>query len=130
MVAELFTLDFVLIMLGVGALAAAGAGALGANTVLQSIIFGVVSLLGLVTVRPMIRRRLQGDPEFDTPMGIEAIEGTEAIVVEPVSRDAGMIKIGGELWSARCRDATQIIEVGQRVRVVRIEGATAFVWKE
>jgi membrane protein implicated in regulation of membrane protease activity len=128
-VAELFTLDFVLVMFAAGAFAAAGSGLLGANVLVQVIVFAATSTLGLAAVRPAIKHRFHrgADPAV---MGVEAIEGTEAIVVEEVGQDTGMVKIGGELWRARAYDATQSIETGAKVRVVEVKGATALVWKE
>ena len=41
-----------------------------------------------------------------------------------------MVKIGGELWSARPYDVRQTFAEGTLVRVVEIRGATALVWKE
>jgi membrane protein implicated in regulation of membrane protease activity len=127
-IAELFTLDFVLIMLATGAVAAAGAGLLFPLPV-QLVVFAVVSALGLGAVRPAIKRRLhQGaDPAV---MGVDALEGAEATVIEQVAEGRGMVKIGGELWSARPYDSTQVIEAGAQVRVVEVKGATALVWKE
>ena len=39
---------------------------------------------------------------------MEAIEGAEALVMEQVDAEQGMVKIDGELWTARPYDATQI----------------------
>lgn len=128
-VAELFTLDFVLVMLASGAFAAALAGLFDASVPIQVLIFGVVSTLGLVAVRPAIKKRLHRGAEPAT-MGVEAIEGTEATVIEQVAEGRGMVKIGGELWSARPYDSTQIMEPGDQVRVIEVKGATAMVWKE
>jgi membrane protein implicated in regulation of membrane protease activity len=128
-VAELFTLDFVLVMFAAGAFAAATAGLVGAPVVAQAIIFAATSALGLAAVRPAIKRRLHRGSE-PAVMGVEAIEGTQAIVIEEVGDDRGMVKIGGELWRARAYDATQVIEAGAQVRVVEVKGATALVWKE
>ncbi len=127
--AELFTLDFVLIMLATGAFAAAGVGALGAGVLIQVVVFALVSTFGVAVARPAIKRMVHRGAD-DAPMGMEAIEGTVATVVDQVSADSGMIKIGGELWSARAFDATQVLEPGQQVRVVEIKGATALVWRE
>jgi membrane protein implicated in regulation of membrane protease activity len=127
-IAELFTLDFVLIMLATGALAAAAAGIVFPLPV-QLVVFAVVSALGLSAVRPAIRRHLHrgADPAV---MGLEALEGAEATVIEQVAEGRGMVKIGGELWSARPYDSTQVIDAGAQVRVVEVKGATALVWKE
>jgi membrane protein implicated in regulation of membrane protease activity len=127
--AELFTLDFVLIMLAGGAFAAAAVGLAGVPIPIQAIVFAVVSTLGLAAVRPAIKRHLHrgSDPAL---MGVDALEGTEATVVEEVADGRGMVKIGGELWSARPYDLTQVLEAGMQVRVVEVKGATALVWKE
>ncbi len=128
-IAELFTLDFVLIMLASGALAAAAARLREVPIPIQVLIFAIVSGLGLFAVRPAIKKRLHrgADPAV---MGIEALEGTEVTVGERVEPDGGMVKIGGELWRARPFDATQVFEVGDQVRVIEVKGATALVWKD
>ena len=127
-IAELFTLDFVLIMLAVGAFAAGVVG-LVLPVPVQVVAFAAVSVLGLVAVRPAIKRHLHrgADPAV---MGMDAIEGAEATVVEEIAEGRGMVKIAGELWSARAYDAIQVIEAGAQVRVVEVKGATALVWKE
>jgi membrane protein implicated in regulation of membrane protease activity len=38
-----------------------------------------------------------------------------------------MVKIGGEVWTARPYDEEQAFEPGTRVEVLKIEGATALV---
>ena len=63
-------------------------------------------------------------------MGLDAIEGADATVIEQVAQGRGMVRIGGELWQARPYDATQVIEAGAHVRVVELNGATALVWQE
>jgi membrane protein implicated in regulation of membrane protease activity len=128
-VAEVVTTTFVLLMFAIGAFAAAGAAALGANEPVQAIVFAVVSALSFVAVRPTLRRYMRRD-ERDTQMGVEAIEGSMALVMESVDNDSGMIKIDGELWRARPYDVTQTFEKGERVRVIEIKGATAMVWKD
>lgn len=127
-VAELFTLDLVLIMLAGGAFAAAAVG-LVAPIPVQVAVFAVVSTLGLVAVRPVIKKHLQQASDR-TPMGVDAIEGAEATVIEEVAEGRGMVKIGGELWSARPYDATQVFDIGSQVRVIQVKGATALVWRE
>jgi membrane protein implicated in regulation of membrane protease activity len=127
--AEIFTTTFVLLMFAIGAFAAAGAAALGANEPIQAAVFAVVSALSFVAVRPTLRRYMNRD-ERDTQMGVEALEGSMALVLEDVDNDSGMIKIDGELWRARPYDSTQVFSKGERVRVIEIKGATAMVWKD
>jgi membrane protein implicated in regulation of membrane protease activity len=130
-IAELFTVTLVLVMLAGGAFAAAIAAALGANVPVQAAVFAVVSAASLIAVRPVIQRHRRPASETgEEPFGVEAITGTTALVLEQVDNDHGMIKIDGELWTARPYDATQVIEPGQRVRVIEVKGATALVWRD
>jgi membrane protein implicated in regulation of membrane protease activity len=55
--------------------------------------------------------------------------GSSATVLEQVDRDGGRVKIGGEVWSARSYDEEQVIEPGDHVEVLKIDGATALVAK-
>ncbi|MDG4840395.1 NfeD family protein [Micromonospora sp. WMMD967] len=130
-VAEIFTTTLFLIMFGVGAFAAAGAAALGAPVAVQALVFAVVSALSLVVARPVIRRHQR--PALDSgeqPFGVEAIEGSTALVLERVDAEHGLVKIDGELWTARSYDTTQVHDPGQRVRVIKVRGATALVWQD
>jgi len=126
--AELFTLDFVLIMLAGGAFAAAATG-LVLPLPFQLAVFAAVSTLGVLAVRPAIKRRLHRNAE-PAVMGLDAVEGTEATVIEQVAEGRGMVKIDGTHWQARPYDATQVIDAGTQVRVVEVKGATALVWRE
>jgi len=90
----------------------------------------LVAALTVVGVRPAIQRRMVDPDAAGVPMGIDAIRGASALVVEEVDADHGMIKIDGELWRARPYDATQSFAAGERVRVIEIKGATAMVWKD
>ncbi|MFR9778321.1 NfeD family protein [Micromonospora sp. MS34] len=130
-VAEIFTTTLFLIMFAAGAFAAAGAAALGAPVALQAVIFAVVSALTVAVVRPVIRRHaLPALESGEQPFGVEAIEGATALVLEPVDAERGLVKIDGELWSARSYDATQSYAAGERVQVIKVRGATALVWQD
>jgi membrane protein implicated in regulation of membrane protease activity len=128
-IAEIFSLDLVLIMFAAGALAAAGTAAVVDNLFVQALVFALVSVLALVVARPMAQRKLH--PTSDgTRTGIDAIKGSSAVVLELVDEHSGLVKIGGEEWTARVFDATQILEPGQKVQVIDIKGATALVWRQ
>jgi membrane protein implicated in regulation of membrane protease activity len=130
-IGEAFTAAFLIIFFAVGALAAAGAAALGAPVLVQAIVFAVVSALTVGAIRPMIVRHQQGAIESgETPFGMQAIEGARATVLEEVGTDHGLVKIDGELWQARVMDHTEKYQPGQRVRVVKVNGATAIVWRD
>ncbi len=56
-------------------------------------------------------------------VGPEALIGAEGVVVLPCRPD-GQVRLGGELWHARCDEGA---DVGDRVRVDRLEGLTLVV---
>ena len=130
-IGEAFTATLLVIMFSAGALAAAAAAGLGAPVLLQVIVFALVSGLSVGAVRPIIIRHARAalDPA-ETPVGLTAMEGTHAVVLEEVDGDRGMIKIDGELWQARSFDGNEKYLPGERVRVLRLNGATAIVWRD
>ncbi|MEH1059168.1 NfeD family protein [Micromonospora sp. CPCC 206171] len=130
-VAEIFTTTFFLIMFAAGAFAAAGAAALGAPVPVQALVFAAVSVLSVALVRPVIARHARSALETgEQAFGVEALEGATALVLERVDDGRGLVKIDGELWSARAYDATQSFEPGERVQVIKVRGATALVWQD
>jgi membrane protein implicated in regulation of membrane protease activity len=130
-IGEAFTATFLLIMFAAGALAAAGAAALGGGLLLQVIVFAVVSGLSMAAIRPIIVRHARPAVETgETPIGMEALEGSHGTVLEEVDADRGLIKIDGELWQARAFDGNEKYIPGERVRVLRVRGATAIVWRD
>lgn len=130
-VAEIFTTTLFLIMFSAGAFAAAIAAGLGAPVLAQVLIFTVVSALTVAVARPTIRRHLASPTDSGTPpFGVGAIEGSTAEVLEAVDAARGLVKIDGELWSARSFDTTQTFDPGDRVQVIQVRGATALVWRD
>ncbi|MGH3975162.1 MAG: NfeD family protein [Pseudonocardiaceae bacterium] len=126
-VAEVLSADFVLIMLGAGALVAAGSAALGASLWLEIAAFAGTSIALITLARPVLKRRLH---TARVPTNTEALVGDKAVVVNTVDAHGGKVKLRGELWSARAFDETEILEPGQRVTVMNISGATAIVLGE
>jgi membrane protein implicated in regulation of membrane protease activity len=130
-IAEAFTATLFIIFFAVGALFAAGAAALGAPLLLQVVIFALTSGLSVAALRPMIAKHLKLNAETpDTMFGLEALQGGHGTVLEEINVDRGMIKIDGELWQARAFDHNEIYLPGERVRVIKVIGATAIVWRE
>lgn len=130
-VAEAFTGTLVLIMLAAGGVAAAIAAGFGAGLPVQIGTFVVVSALSLAVLRPIIRKHmLPAIAGADETIGMKAMEGAPGTVLEKVTTDGGLVKVDGELWTARVFDATQEIEPGERIRVIEVRGATAMVWRD
>ncbi|MEU7764754.1 NfeD family protein [Nocardia sp. NPDC049190] len=126
--AEMLTGDFTLLMLGVAALGTAGIAAVAdTSPVADALVFAVMSAVLFLGVRPIIRRRFGTPPP--TPTNVDALPGKTALVLEQVAAQSGQVKLGGEVWTARPMDVTEVYEPGTTVYVMKIDGATAVVWK-
>jgi membrane protein implicated in regulation of membrane protease activity len=124
-VAEIMTTTLAFGLIAAGAVVAGVVGVAGAGLPFQLIAFAVASAAGLGVVRPIAIRHIKQPPLLRT--GTSALVGRSAKVVEEVTDDGGKVRIGGELWSARPYDESQVIPVGSTVDVFAIEGATALV---
>ncbi|WP_026554741.1 NfeD family protein [Arthrobacter sp. 35W] len=124
-VIEMLTLDLYFILMSAGALAAAIAFLLGAPFWLQIVVFSVVAIAMTIFVRPVAIAHLRKGPR-EQRTNIDRLIGHSAVVVSPVSADGGLVKIGGDTWTARIRTG-ELLPVGQDVEVAAIEGATAIV---
>ena len=124
-VAEIMTTTLAFGLIAVGAVVAGVVGVAGAGLPFQLIAFAVASAAGLGVVRPIAVRHIKQPPLLRT--GTSALVGRSAKVVEEITDDGGKVRIGGELWSARSYDESQVFPVGSSVDVFAIEGATALV---
>jgi inner membrane protein len=128
MVAEIFTLGFVLFWFGIGALIAALAGFLGVGFVGQFLIFAVVSI-SLTFLSRKIFASYQS-PNTDILTGIDSIIGQIGTVSNPSKGELnkGEVKVFGSTWTAISEDGELLIE-GEKVAVVRVKGSTIYVQK-
>jgi membrane protein implicated in regulation of membrane protease activity len=124
-VAEIMTTTLAFGLLAVAAGAAAIVGAVGLGLPFQIAAFAVAAGAGLGVVRPLAVRHMRQPPVLRT--GTSALVGRSAIVTEEVTPLDGRVRIGGEVWSARSYDESQVIPEGSKVDVLAIEGATALV---
>lgn len=126
---ESLSLTFVFGLAALGAAAAGGVAALGGDVVAQATAFCAASVLLVVLVRPIAQRHRRVPAMLRT--GADALIGANGQVVQPVDRHSGLVRLRGEVWSARlCDGATDgdTVAPGGTVRVVAIEGATALVY--
>ncbi|WP_255570475.1 NfeD family protein [Cohnella sp. CFH 77786] len=114
--AEMLTLTFYLLWLGIGALAAAGVGFLvpGSSLYAQLLTAASAALLLTLLTKPLTRRLRRGRGYEDA---IDRIVGREGLVVEPIEPGKpGIVKVAGETWSAT---ADTPLTAGETVEVVK-----------
>jgi membrane protein implicated in regulation of membrane protease activity len=125
-IAEMLSLDLVLVMLAVGALGGAVTAAAGGAVVLQLLVAALVSVAMLWLVRPSLVERLHQGPELK--LGTSKLIGQRATVTQRITGlSVGQIRLAGETWSAAPYDEHLVIEPGATVEVLEIRGATAYV---
>jgi membrane protein implicated in regulation of membrane protease activity len=125
-VAEFFTLTLAFGLLAAAAVVAAVVAGLGGPLLLQALAFAITAAVGLLIVRPTARWHMAHRPLARE--GSDALIGNKALVVQEVTADRGLIRLAGEVWSARAYDEYQTIPAGALVDVMEIEGATAIVY--
>lgn len=124
-IAELLTATLDLALLAIAAGIAAAVAGLGFGVGFQFAAFAATAVVMVALVRPIARRQLQKAPAMRD--GVAALIGREALVLAEVSKHSGLVRIGGEEWTARPYDSTLVIASGTTVDVLAIEGATALV---
>lgn len=125
--AELFTLTFVLGLFGLAALVGAVVAALDGPLAAQLAAFAGASGALWWLIRPLERAHRR-QPAL--PTGTAALTGRSALVTEEVSAHGGRVKLGGESWAARTFTPGQVLPPGTHVSVAKVDGATLMVFPE
>jgi membrane protein implicated in regulation of membrane protease activity len=126
-VAEVVSLDLVLIMLAVGALAGAGVSLVAPDLWwLQILVASGVSVGMLALLRPTLIERVRLMPGYRSSTA--KMVGSTGIAVSAIDRTGGEIKVDGQSWSARPYASDLVIDAGTEVEVYEIDGAIAVVY--
>jgi len=128
-VAETFTLGFVLLWFGLGALAAAVAGLFGIGLLGQFLIFASVSIALTAASRTIFANLISRHDDDSVKMGMDALPG-QVGTVTAASKGAlneGAVKVYGSTWTAFPEDSDIELVEGEKVEVVRVQGASIYV---
>ena len=126
-VAEVMSLDFVLIMLAVGALAGAGVAVLAPSLWwLQVLVAAGVSVGMLLALRPTLLTKVRNMPGYRSSAA--KMVGSTGVAVSEISKAGGEIKVDGQSWTARPYSSDIVIERGTEIEVYEIDGAIAVVY--
>lgn len=126
LIVEATTSAFIAIYFGLAAIATAAVALTGVGVVVQLIAFVGLSVGSLILTRPALKRTI-GSPQLHR-MGIDAMQGRIGVVTRAIGElESGLVKVGGETWTARSFYDEEPIAEGSRVEVVKIEGVTALV---
>lgn len=127
-VTEFFTNDFSSLFVGSGTFAGFAAALVGWPFYIQALVAAGVALLGVLIVRPYLKKHRTDVPL--TKMNADSYPGERAMVLETVTEDTGLVKFRGAPWSAKLFPAFTHegdIPPGQKVRVEKVDGAFLLV---
>lgn len=128
-IAEIFTLGFVLFWFGIGALAAAFASWLGFGFGLQFLVFAVVSVALTLMSRTIFSKYYSHNDADGVKMGMDALPGQIGTVTSAskgVLNEAA-VKVYGSTWTAYPIDDAHPLVEGEKVEVVRVQGSSIYV---
>jgi membrane protein implicated in regulation of membrane protease activity len=126
-VAEIMSLDLVLIMLAVGALAGAGVAVLAPSLWwLQVLVATLISLAMLLLLRPTLLAKVRSMPGYRSSAA--KMVGSSGVATSQIDRSGGEIKVDGQSWSARPYSSDVVIEQGTEIEVYEIDGVIAVVY--
>ncbi|WKY48709.1 NfeD family protein [Eubacteriaceae bacterium ES3] len=110
----------------VGALAAMLADYLGANVVVQFLVFFVVSLALLFLTKPFIKKYVR--PVL-SKTNADRIINEHGIVTEEINNllGKGAVYVDGKHWTAKNIDGDKIISVDVEVEIIEIQGVKVLV---
>lgn len=122
---EAITVGLTTIWFAAGSLCAFLAALLGWPLGVQAALFIVVSVLCLLTVRPLAQKHLNNKVQATNA---DRILGMEARVTEEIDnlQGTGAVAVDHKIWTARSQGEEPIPE-GSRVRILRIEGVKVLV---
>lgn len=129
-IAEIFTLGFVLFWFGIGALAAAFVGYLGLGFFWQFLVFALISSALTAMSRTIFAKYFSHGDEDSVKIGMDALPGQVGIITSD-SKGAlkeAAVKVYGSTWTAFPVD-DEILAEGEKVEVVRVKGSSIYVRK-
>ncbi|REJ79051.1 MAG: NfeD family protein [Acidobacteria bacterium] len=128
-IAEIFTLGFVLFWFGIAALIAALASFLGAGLLAQFLIFVIVATALTVMSRTIFYQYnpFGNDEEYLT--GVDTLPGQIGTVKKGSkgALKAASVNVYGSTWKAFPIDDEDDLKEGEKVEVVRVEGSSIYV---
>ena len=128
LIIEVFTVGLTTIWFAIGALAAAGVNTLGANLIIQVIVFLAVSIVLMIFTRPWAAKHLNKNrlrTNYESKIG-EIIKITERV---DNLRQTGRSIVDGKEWTVRSQDNNVILEKDELAKVISVSGVKLIVEK-
>ena len=125
---EAISMALFLLYVGIAAFVAALLALVHVGPAAQVGVFVLLSVLLIGLVRPRMLHALAGRVPHRALTNQGPLADRLATVTQTVTPDSGTVRVGNaEFWTARTVPSIQRIEVGTSVRIVYVDGLTAYV---
>ena len=120
---EIITPSFIVLWLSVGAFYAMLTTFITNQLIIQLVVFVIISVISMFFTKKLFNDTKN---KIEYKNSTEMLIGKEVIVVKRINTDIefGEIKIGNDIWTAY---SDKDIDVGELVKIIKIDGAKVFV---
>lgn len=123
---DLLNSSFLFVGFSIGALGALIINILNLHVVLQFIIFAIISSLFFIFIFPRVRKNIK-----ESHLGTKTMEQSyvgRTFVTPKTIEDTALIKYEGIFWTFKSKSG--VIEEGERVKIIGIEGNKLLIKKD
>ncbi|MCB6414315.1 NfeD family protein [Dorea acetigenes] len=126
LVIEIGTMGLTTIWFAGGALAAFIMGIIGFGTGVQIAVFSIVSIVLLVSTRPIALKYFNKERQ---KTNAESLIGKQALVLEEVDtlHNKGVVEVNGQEWSAKTEEPSGVIAKNTVVTIEGIQGVKLII---
>lgn len=126
LIVEVITVSFLYVFFAIGCIVAGILTFIIPSLAIQIVIMCMISMIGVLFGRDILQKYFKVNKEVK-PSTIDALIGKNALVVKDIkANELGLVKINGEIWSAKSPDSKEINK-GTNVIVEKIDGAKLIV---
>ena len=119
---ELLTVNLTTIWFAFGSLVAYILSFFVSDTMIQTIVFLVSSIVFLIFTRPIVKKFLLNK---EVKTNADMLIGKTCVVTKEITKnETGEVKVNGQYWSAK---ANKKIKVGSEAKILSIEGVRLIV---
>lgn len=123
---EAVSMDLTSIWFAFGAVFGMIAALFTDSMVIQFIVFAVFTTSFIIFLKPISKKYLFKE---QVKTNVDKHIGQKCIATTLITTDEGEAKIDGKIWSARCKNDGEQIEVGEKALVLEIQGVKLIVKK-
>lgn len=126
---EISTPGFLLASFGIGTLCGSLAAYLDFEFKYQLLFFSIATAIAFFGIRPFYNKHLLKYDD-NKKIGLNAYIGKVVKVIEVIyPNEVGRIQVGGETWRATAENSKEVFEIGQKVKIEKIDGTLIYISK-